>query len=344
MDPHRDFNFALELQLKDLGFLEEYQDPGDIRFESGGSSSDRAYAIRCMKEDLLDLQRSTVDRNPLPEPPAQDRSRLSLSPTPEPLPLDKKCVSCLEQYETLIFTAPCNHGFCYNCTHTLILGATNDESKFPPRCCDNDVPRTVIRSVLNAEELKEYNAKALEYSTKTRLYCAEPTCAAFIPPSTIKDEHGNCLKCGRTTHVICRSFAHPGIDCPQDTELHALLKVAEQKKWKRCSACRRMVELMVGCNHITCMLVTLHLTRILSMSTLTFLAVAIISAMFVASLGGPVDVLFGMNTDLSSGPIKKLTTKILPQQIILCNESSRPAAIFEWNSGKSSVMRFLIGL
>lgn len=266
MDPHRDFNFALELQLKDLGFLEEYQDPGDTQLESGGSSSDRAYAIKCMKEDLLNLQSSAADRNPPLEPPGQDRSRLSPSPTPEPL--DKKCASCLEQYETLTFTAPCNHGFCHNCTHRLIIGATNEESQFPPHCCDNDVPRAVIRSVLNAEELKEYNAKSVEYSTQTRLYCAEPTCAAFIPPSIIQDEHGSCLKCGRVTHVICRSIAHPGIDCPQDTELHALLKVAEKKKWKRCSVCRRMVELMVGCNHITCMLVGFHLTYSISVNTM----------------------------------------------------------------------------
>ena len=161
MDPDPDFNFALELQLKDLGFLEEHQHLGDTPRESAGSHSDRAYAIKCMKEDLLSLQRQGSDMSPALGPSRRNLSRLSFSPTPEPL--DKKCVSCLEEYSTLIFTALCTHGFCHSCTRRLILGAINEESQYPPRCCDNEVPRAVIRSVLNAEELKEYNAKTLEY-------------------------------------------------------------------------------------------------------------------------------------------------------------------------------------
>ncbi|KAJ5332483.1 uncharacterized protein N7506_006266 [Penicillium brevicompactum] len=110
----------------------------------------------------------------------------------------------------------------------------------------------VAMQVLNYQELRAFSERALEWTAKDRVYCADPTCSAFIPAFHIKDEHGTCPKCRKKTHLPCRSLAHPAVDCPMDENLPAVLEIAEAEGWKRCPHCRTMVELSRGCNHMTC--------------------------------------------------------------------------------------------
>lgn len=163
-----------------------------------------------------------------------------------------ECVSCLEKCNTAMFVGSCGHGFCHDCTRQMFLGATKDEELYPPRCCGNIVPPGLAMRVLNYEELRAFSERALEWTAKDRLYCAEPTCSKFIPPFAIHNEHGTCSECHQQTHLPCRSFAHPGVDCPMDDALQGVLAMADAENWTRCFNCRTMVELQHGCNHITC--------------------------------------------------------------------------------------------
>ncbi|KAJ5481856.1 hypothetical protein N7475_000668 [Penicillium sp. IBT 31633x] len=164
----------------------------------------------------------------------------------------KECASCLEKFESTMFKSPCGHEFCRDCTKEMFLGAIKDEELYPPRCCGNIVPPGIALKVLSYEELQSFSERALEWTAKDRLYCADSTCSKFIPPFAIKDQHGTCPECHQETHLSCRSLAHPGVDCPMDGNLHVVLEMAATENWKRCFNCRTMVELHHGCNHITC--------------------------------------------------------------------------------------------
>lgn len=163
-----------------------------------------------------------------------------------------ECSSCFEKCDAILFEGPCGHRFCRGCTRQMFLGAIKDEELYPPRCCGNHVPPETAWRVLDYRELQTFREKGIEYSSKDRIYCADPTCSKFIPPVFIINEHGTCPECQQRTHVPCLSLAHPGVDCPLDEELQTVLAVANQEKWKRCSNCRTMVELYHGCNHVTC--------------------------------------------------------------------------------------------
>ena len=163
-----------------------------------------------------------------------------------------KCVACLELHDSAIFVGSCGHEFCHDCTREMFLGAIRDEQLYPPRCCGNVIPTGLALQLLNDEEQRDFGQRSMESTAKDRLYCADPTCSKFIPPFLIKDEHGPCRECGRLTHVLCRSLAHPGVDCPLDEPLQGVLTLADTEKWRRCFKCRHMVELEHGCNHITC--------------------------------------------------------------------------------------------
>ena len=146
----------------------------------------------------------------------------------------------------------CGHNYCRDCNRQMFLGAIKDEELYPPRCCGRIVPPGTALRILNYHELRAFCERGIEYSTNDRVYCAEPTCSKFIPPFNIEDDHGTCPECFQKTHLPCRSFAHPGVDCPMDDKLQNVLAMADAENWKRCSNCRTMVELQHGCNHITC--------------------------------------------------------------------------------------------
>lgn len=48
----------------------------------------------------------------------------------------------------------------------------------------------------------------------------------------------------------CKARAHTG-DCLNDPATRKLIAVAQENGWQRCYSCWRMVELEIGCNHIT---------------------------------------------------------------------------------------------
>jgi hypothetical protein len=163
------------------------------------------------------------------------------------------CVSCLERCTVILFIGQCGHEFCLDCTRQMFLGAIKDEELYPPRCCGNVVPPGVAMRVLNYKELRSFSERALEWTSKDRVYCADPTCSKFIPPFAIDNDHGTCHECHQQTHLPCRSLIHTGVDCPLDETLPIVLRIGEAEGWKRCPNCRTMIELQRGCNHMTCM-------------------------------------------------------------------------------------------
>lgn len=125
-----------------------------------------------------------------------------------------------------------------------------DESLYPPRCCKIPFDIDHIRSLLTAELISDFHLRAQEYDTKDRTYCSTAGCSAYLYPANIKDDKGECSFCFGETCVICKGPGHVG-DCPRDELLQQTLEVAAKKGWKRCSGCKRVVELRTGCNHIT---------------------------------------------------------------------------------------------
>lgn len=163
-----------------------------------------------------------------------------------------KCTSCLDERDDIAFLGRCGHPFCQECTRRLVL-STRNEALYPPRCCGQVIPPMIVLSVLSYEELQDFSDKAVEYNTQNRVYCADPRCSEFIPHFDVASGNANCPRCSKITHLQCRSLAHPGNDCPVNNEHHKVLEMANTEKWKQCSRCKNMVELLHGCHHITCM-------------------------------------------------------------------------------------------
>lgn len=163
----------------------------------------------------------------------------------------RHCVACTSDvafFDTV--RCPCSHEYCRNCITELFSAAINDESLFPPRCCKKPIPLGLNQIFLPPKLLGTYKAKELEYGTPNRTYCHVPTCSTFVPPAFVRDDVATCVKCRSKTCAICKERSHAG-DCPADTSTLDVLRIAADNGWQRCHSCHSMVDLTMGCNHIS---------------------------------------------------------------------------------------------
>ncbi|TAQ90169.1 hypothetical protein B7494_g1473 [Chlorociboria aeruginascens] len=132
------------------------------------------------------------DHLPPRSPSGEDHGTLQQSsqqyiPIADPTPIET-CHICLESWTgsevANRFTYRCPYGcdivYCMDCLKGWFLGACDDESKMPPRCC-SVIPLGVISDSLNQSGIEKYKAKFEEWNTSKRLYCPIPTCSTFIP-------------------------------------------------------------------------------------------------------------------------------------------------------------------
>ncbi|KAF5968463.1 ibr finger domain-containing protein [Fusarium coicis] len=131
-----------------------------------------------------------------------------------------------------------------------IRTAMKDESIFPPKCCSQAIPMDTTNVFITEEMLAEYDDKREEFATTKRTYCSDRTCSAFIPTRSIDDGIGRCTRCEKWTCLNCLSEAHEGA-CTDDAESQRVIRLAEEKGWRRCEQCKNMVELDHGCFHIS---------------------------------------------------------------------------------------------
>ena len=186
------------------------------------------------------------------ESTTSESSRWAAARAPQPKErTSHECVACGEQrraFET--FRAPCSHKYCQDCLAELFELSTTDETLFPPRCCRQAMPLTPARLYLSSDLVHRFQQKTVEFQSSDRTYCSRPTCSAFITSADIAGERATCTICFQQTCTICKGNCHDG-DCPQDTATQQVLAAAEEQRWQRCYNCRRLVELDIGCNHMT---------------------------------------------------------------------------------------------
>ena len=145
---------------------------------------------------------------------------------------------------------PCGHLYCQECIQNLFKSSTADESLYSPRCCRQVISLSSVQIYLSPAAVQDFEKKSVEFETSDRTYCSRQTCSSFIPSEHITSERAECEECGTHTCTICKTSAHDG-DCPQDVATQQVLEIAREQGWQRCFNCRRLVELEIGCNHMT---------------------------------------------------------------------------------------------
>lgn len=163
----------------------------------------------------------------------------------------RRCTACQDLFAfSELARAPCGHEYCRGCLHDLFRTLI-DDSLFPPRCCRQPITcGGGVRIFLTTDLIRQYEAMKVEVETTDRTYCSNTSCSSFIHTEHIANEKVSCPDCGTLTCTVCKSRSHLR-DCPADTGLEQLLETARENGWQRCYNCLCLVELDVGCNHMT---------------------------------------------------------------------------------------------
>ncbi|CAG7916162.1 unnamed protein product [Penicillium olsonii] len=186
--------------------------------------------------------------------PATDSDQLPNLGTPvttqETAAEGASCVSCMEELlGDAMVVSDCKHAYCRKCALHMMEESMKGEMLFPPRCCGGFLQYQPKKHLFDAGIWLAFETEMAKFNDPSPLYCSDPRCSAYIPPSL----HGGCQKCTRKTCMECRKEAHEGTcDFRGTEEDRQLENLAREKKWRRCFGCGHMVELNWGCNHMTC--------------------------------------------------------------------------------------------
>ena len=169
------------------------------------------------------------------------------------------CVICQDPIYGVEIRAPCGHYYDIGCVTDLFQSAARDETLYPPRCCRQNIPFARVRPHLPQVLFVTLQEKDAELNTLNRVYCSSPTCNRFLGPLSkgifaCKVYTCPALNCGRRTCGKCREQHAGGWKhvCRPDADTAQVLELSRASGWARCPGCSQMIELNMGCYHMTC--------------------------------------------------------------------------------------------
>ncbi|KAI5997293.1 hypothetical protein F5J12DRAFT_852176 [Pisolithus orientalis] len=173
-------------------------------------------------------------------------------------PTGHVCVICQDPIYGSEIRAPCGHYYDIPCVTDLIQSATRDESLYPPRCCRQNIPFPEVQPHLSHDLVTQFQEKSREFGIPNRVYCARQTCSRFLGPLTetifgVTVYDCSAPGCGTRTCASCRGrydgWMHT---CRQDQGAEQVLNLGRTEGWARCPGCSQLIELNMGCYHMTC--------------------------------------------------------------------------------------------
>ncbi|KAH9315750.1 hypothetical protein KI387_024377, partial [Taxus chinensis] len=189
-------------------------------------------------------------------------------------------ICCEEKAPWEMVTVKCFHKFCSHCM-VRYVDSKLQASQVPIRCpqmgCEHYMSVDECKAFLPAacyEALLKALAEANIPDSK-RVYCPFPNCSALFDKgqdastrasssSNQEDTAIGCVECPECHRLFCADCCvpwHPSMSCEEyqglpvderNSEDVSLHRLAQNRQWRRCQECRRMIELTQGCFHMTC--------------------------------------------------------------------------------------------
>ena len=175
-----------------------------------------------------------------------------------------ECLTCMSDVSiSRSVKLKCGHRMCNSCLRRIFNLSVTDPQHMPPKCCTADaIPLENVDKLFDLKFKKLWNRKYQEYMTKNRIYCPARRCGEWIKPSHIYTDtsgganhgrkYGKCGRCQTKVCCLCNNKWHSSKECPRDLATQEFIKVAKKEGWQRCYNCKATVELIHGCNHMTC--------------------------------------------------------------------------------------------
>ncbi|KAI0336021.1 hypothetical protein GY45DRAFT_1316057 [Cubamyces sp. BRFM 1775] len=163
------------------------------------------------------------------------------------------CAVCREPVRTeAAVRLQCGHTYDTSCIRTMYRRANTDESAYPPKCCKSPIAFSDVQAHLGPVLAAVFQRKEREYRTANRVYCHKRDCSTFLGGATTFPKPFPCPTCKSHTCTQCKQRAHLGLPCIAHDKDESVLRLGRENGWKRCPFCQHLIELDIGCYHVTC--------------------------------------------------------------------------------------------
>lgn len=143
------------------------------------------------------------------------------------------CTSCFDEHPCRdLVRLNCQHSYCKQCFHLLIMNALQSEDNWPPKCCASPIDHNICLKNTPRALASVYRQKQQEYSVpiKERYYCPTPDCGLFVPTDRI-DAPYRRARC-KAKHVTCMDCLAPAhadaTECPKNRDMELVQRMARQ--------------------------------------------------------------------------------------------------------------------
>ncbi|KAL3851575.1 hypothetical protein ACJIZ3_013457 [Penstemon smallii] len=178
-------------------------------------------------------------------------------------------ICCEEKLSFMMLKIKCSHKFCSQCMKTYVEGKVQS-NQVPIKClqpkCKYCISTTECRSFLPLTSYESLEKALLEANIldSDKIYCPYSNCSVLLDPSECFSSDNSCVECSVCERFICVDCGvpwHSSMTCEEyrnlpfeerDASDLNMNRVAQNKRWRRCQQCRRMIELTHGCYHMTC--------------------------------------------------------------------------------------------
>lgn len=133
----------------------------------------------------------------------------------------------------------------------FIETALEPGASFPPDCCGKPITLMTLQQHIPQELATRFAKKQQQIFASRGLFCAKRGCFAKIPETAIEGRKGACLACKKSTCNDCKSEWHDSNRCPVNKDREATMQLAKKEGWQRCYHCSNVIELSIGCYHMT---------------------------------------------------------------------------------------------
>jgi hypothetical protein len=160
---------------------------------------------------------------------------------------------------------PCGHVYCNGCIAEWFDRALEDTSLIPLRCCKQRIPDAeyLLKKYLGNSKAEKLLILIEEKDCQYKMYCPNKLCSAFINLERVEEYIGfdlnfECRFCKTEICFNCHYRKHEtSISCELSIRLNeepdiVATETLKQLGYQRCNSCKRFVELVTGCNHMTC--------------------------------------------------------------------------------------------
>lgn len=187
--------------------------------------------------------------------------------------LEKECGICFDTLpqSSFVGTPGCVHEYCSGCCKSHAeakIMSGSSQIKCPEETCAHHYDMEQCQQLLSDSSFDALNVRLTEAAIPAALkvFCPFVDCSAFMEKSATTnvavEPFAECYACHRGFCQDCNVPWHADQTCGErranemnnklsgDSKLRDL---AKKEKWQQCPDCNRMIDLLRGCNHMTCL-------------------------------------------------------------------------------------------